>query len=278
MSDLVLVERFDKVARLTLNRPDRMNAINEPLREALEEHFRAFAEDDGVSVIILRGSGRGFCSGYDLQALPGSEAGSSPTYGEVPEIMRDRARLRRTVERWMWLWSYPKPTIAEVHGFCLSGGGEMASMFDLTICSEDAVFGHPAARANGIPPTLSLWPLKIGLARTKELLFTGDTISGREAAEWGIVNRCVPREELSDHVLALAQRIANVPLEALTIHKHVANRWYELMGVRTMVDEGADFDAIFHQLSVVKAFSDLAREKGVKAALEARDAPFRTAR
>jgi enoyl-CoA hydratase len=165
-----------------------------------------------------------------------------------------------------------------VHGFCLSGGGEMASMCDLTICSDDAVFGHPAARANGIPPTLALWPLKIGLQRTKELLFTGDTISGQQAAEWGIANRCVPRAELSDHVLAYAQRIAMIPVDALTVHKHVTNRWYEIMGVRTMVDEGAEFDAIYHQLSVVKEFSKTAREKGVKAALEARDAPFRTGR
>lgn len=272
----VLLERFGKVARLTLNRPERLNAINESLRSALEGHMRDIAADDDISVVVIRGAGRAFCSGYDLKELPGKSAAVANGYAGKVSISKDRERLRQTVERLMWLWAFPKPTIAEVHGYCLGGGGELAAMCDLTICSDDAQFGHPAARAVGIPPTLALWPMKIGMSRTKELLFTGDMVSGAKAAEIGIATHCVPRDQLEQHVLDLAQRIAMIPLDALTIHKQVTNRWFEIMGVRTCLAEGIEFDAIFHQTSVALEFAEKVQNEGLATALAERDGPFGT--
>jgi enoyl-CoA hydratase len=161
-----------------------------------------------------------------------------------------------------------------VHGYCLAGGGELAGMCDLIFCAEDARFGHPAGRALGIPPTLGLWPVKIGMLKSKELLFTGDTIDGKEAERIGMVNRALPAAELDGFVRRFAERVAQVPLDALTVHKHVVNRWFEVMGLRTGAAEGAEFDAIYHETPAAAEFSRIARERGLKAALEWRDTPF----
>lgn len=281
MTDAVTMERFGKVARLTLNRPDRLNAINAALRDTLEAHLRDIAVDPGISVVVLRGAGRAFCAGYDLNALPGNDAPPEPgapvssDYMGGLSVTEDQERLRQTVDRWMWLWSFPKPTIAQVHGYCLAGGGELAAMCDIGICSDDAQFGHPASRAVGIPPTLCLWPMKIGLARTKEMLFTGDLVSGKEAAEIGIVNRSVPIDELESTVMHLAERIAMTPLEALRIHKSVANRWFETLGVRTCAALGVEFDVLFHQTATAADFSQRVKSEGLGRALEVRDGPFK---
>ncbi|MET3616265.1 enoyl-CoA hydratase [Rhizobium aquaticum] len=275
MSDEVLREDFGKVSRLTLNRPDRLNAINDALRGALEGHLRDIARDDGISVVIIRGAGRAFCSGYDLKALPGNSTESSAYYQGGAAVTADRERLRETAERLMWLWNFPKPTIAQVHGYCLGGGGEMAAMCDITICADTAKFGHPAGRAVGIPVTLALWPLKMGLQKAKEYMFTGDFIPGPEARELGLANRCVPQDRLDEEVMDYAQRVAMVPLPALSIHKHVANRWFEVLGVRTMMAEGVEFDVLFHQTSAATDFAKLVQVEGLQKALDLRDGPFR---
>jgi enoyl-CoA hydratase len=126
----------------------------------------------------------------------------------------------------------------------------------------------------GIPPTLGLWPVKIGMLKSKELLFSGDTIDGREAERIGMVNKALPAAELDGFVRAFAERVAQVPLDALTVHKHVVNRWFEIMGLRTGAAEGAEFDAIYHETPAAAQFSQIAREQGLKAALEWRDTPF----
>lgn len=286
MSETVLMERFGKVARLTLNRPDRLNAINDTLRSELESHLRDIAADDGISVVVLRGAGRAFCTGYDLTALPGNTS-SATTAEDAPaqssylgglSVTEDQERLRQTVERWMALWSFPKPVIAQIHGYCIAGGGELAAMCDIGICADDAKFGHPAARAVGIPPTLCFWPMKIGLARTKELLFTGDLVDGRDAAQMGLVNRSVPPERLEAEVMHLAERIALMPLEALRIHKSVANRWFETIGIRTCASIGVEYDVLFHQTATAAEFSRRVQTEGLSSALEARDGPFKRQR
>jgi enoyl-CoA hydratase len=264
--ETILSEVEGPVAYLTLYRPEKLNAINEQLRSDLEAALRDLDQGDEVRVVVLKAAGRAFCAGYDLTPRPGG--------GGRPSIAQDRDRLRRSIARWLWMWNYRKPIIAQVHGYCLAGGGELAGMCDLIFCAEDARFGHPAGRALGIPPTLGLWPVKIGMLKSKELLFTGDTIDGREAERIGMVNKALPAAELDGFVRAFAQRVAQVPLDALTVHKHVVNRWFEIMGLRTAAAEGAEFDAIYHETPAAAEFSRIAREQGLKAALEWRDNPF----
>jgi enoyl-CoA hydratase len=268
--ETVLFEPDGAVAYITLNRPEKLNAISPQLRNDLEAALREADNGDEIRVVVLRAAGRAFCAGYDLtpQVRPAGE----PV--QRRSIAQDRDGLRKSIERWLWMWNFRKPIIAQVHGFCLAGGGELAGMCDIIFCAEDAKFGHPAGRALGIPPTLGLWPMKIGMLKSKELLFTGDTIDGKEAERIGMVNHAVPAAELGDYVKRFAERVAQVPLDALTVHKHVVNRWFEIMGLRTGAGEGAEFDAIYHETPAALEFSQIARERGLKAALEWRDKPF----
>ncbi len=264
--ETVLCDVDGPVAYVTLNRPEKLNAISEQLRADLEAALRELDQGDDVRVVVLKAAGRAFCAGYDISPRTGG--------GGRPSIARDRDRLRKSIERWLWMWNYRKPIIAQVHGYCLAGGGELAGMCDLIFCAEDARFGHPAGRALGIPPTLGLWPVKIGMLKSKELLFTGDVIDGIEAERIGMVNKALPRAELDGFVREFAVRVARVPLDALTVHKHVVNRWFEIMGLRTGAAEGAEFDAIYHETPAAAEFARISAEQGLKAALEWRDNPF----
>jgi enoyl-CoA hydratase len=268
------------VATITLNRPEKLNAISPQLRDDLEQTLRTLNPGDEVRVIRLKAAGRAFCAGYDLtprqgggreRRQPGTQAWD---LGES-RIAVDRENLRESVDRWLWMWSYRKPIVAQVHGYCLAGGGELIGACDIVFAAADARFGHPAGRALGIPPTLGMWPAKIGMLKTKELLFTGDMIDGTEAERIGMVNRAVPASELDEATMAFCQRIAQVPLDGLSVHKHVTNRWFEIAGIRTAAAEGAEFDAIWHEAPSFAEFGRLSRELGLKAALSWRDDPFR---
>ena len=277
----VLVDINGPVATITLNRPEKLNAISQALRDDLERALRELNPGDAVRVIRLKAAGRAFCAGYDLSpergALnwqPNQRTGDNAWQLGESRIALDREGLRQSVDRWLWMWSYRKPIIAQVHGWCLAGGGEMIGACDIVFAAQDARFGHPAGRAIGIPPTLGMWPIKIGLLKTKELLFSGDTIDGVEAERLGMINRALPPDELDEQAMAYCQRIAQVPLDGLSVHKHSANRWFEIMGLRTAAAEGAEFDAIWHEAPSIAEFADKARQEGLKAALEWRDDPF----
>ncbi|MGH7822074.1 MAG: enoyl-CoA hydratase-related protein, partial [Candidatus Binatia bacterium] len=187
----------------------------------------------------------------------------------------DRWALRKTVARWQRLWSLPKPTSAQVHGYCLAGATELAGHCDIVFAAEDAEFGHPAGRTLGVIPTLSMWPYLIGMRKTKEYLFTGDSIRAAEALEYGLVNRVYPRERLEEETLAYARRVAMVPVDLLTLHKAATNRFFELMGVYAAEQSASELDAIAHQTVTAKAEVRRMRELGLKKALDARDASFR---
>ena len=277
----LLVDIDGPVATITLNRPEKLNAISQGLRDDLEAALRELNPGDAVRVIRLKAAGRAFCAGYDLTpergALnwrPNQRTGDNAWQLGESRIALDREGLRQSVDRWLWMWSYRKPIVAQVHGWCLAGGGEMIGACDIVFAAQDARFGHPAGRAIGIPPTLGMWPIKIGLLKTKELLFSGDTIDGAEAEHLGMINRALPVDELEAQTMAYCQRIAQVPLDGLSVHKHSANRWFEIMGLRTAAAEGAEFDAIWHEAPSIAEFSNKARQEGLKAALEWRDDPF----
>jgi enoyl-CoA hydratase len=289
----VRLEVEGPIATITLNRPDKVNAISPELRDDLEAALAEVKAGDSVRVVRLRGAGRGFCSGYDLGSgasvynsdLGEQEAVSSEAPGSRPltglgeaSIVLDRERLRESIERWLVLWNFRKPIVAQVHGVCLAGGLDLIGVCDLVYAASDARFGHPAARGLGIPPTLGMLPMKIGLARTKELFFTGDLVTGEEAVGMGLVNRVVPPDELDAQTLAICQRIALTPLDALTLHKHVINRWAEIMGLRLAAMEGADFDAMFHVTPASAEFGRIAGAQGIRSALDWRDGAFEEGR
>ncbi len=257
----------DNVARLTLNRPDKLNAMNNRLLAEFDRVLDTFERDREATVLIIRGAGRAFCSGYDISPRP--EGGG---LGEFT-VTVDRLGLQKIIDRWQRLWSLPKPTIAEVHGYCIAGGTELAGHCDIVI-ADDAQFGHPAGRALGVLPSLSLWPYLIGIRKSKELFFTGDLLSAPDALAWGLVNRVVPRARLEEETLAFAQRVAMVPLDLLTLHKAAVNRFFEVMGIRAAEQSAADLDVIAHQTPTVKQWSKASRSKGLKGALKERDDKF----
>ncbi len=279
----VIVEVDGAVATVTLHRPEQLNAISPGLRADLRAALVELNPGDRVRVVRIRGAGRAFSPGYDL--TPGTDAYDTGRSGgrrgdalaDLGEsrIARDREGLRELVEDWLWLWGYRKPVVAQVHGFCLSGGLDLIGACDIVFAAEGTRFGHPAGRGMGIPVTLGMLPVKIGAAATKELLFTGDLIDADEAARLGLVRHVVPADELDDRTLAFCHRVALNPLDALTVHKHVTNRWFEIMGLRLAAQEGADFDAIFHETPALAEFGRIARNQGLRAALDWRDGPYR---
>jgi enoyl-CoA hydratase len=286
----VLVDIDGPVATITLNRPEKLNALSEALRTDLHDALVALSPGDQVRVVRLKGAGRAFCPGYDLS--PGRSRPGRPEYAPAGEldadaadgdaladfgesgIAVDRESLRQMADSWLWMWNYRKPIIAQTHSYCLSGGLDLIGTCDIVFAAEGTRFGHPAARGLGVPPILGMLPMKIGAAATKELLFTGDLVDAQAAKELGIIQHVVPAAELDEQVMALCQRIAMMPLDILTVAKHATNRWMELQGVRTAAYESADFDSITHLSPAAHEFSRRSHEEGLRAALTWRDGPF----
>ncbi len=265
--ETVIYEKVeDKIFRLTLNRPEKLNALSRKLLDELGQIMDEYESNPDASVLIIRGAGRAFSAGYDLQGT--QQPGATFT------VTSDRLGLHKTIERWQRLWTLPKPTIAQVHGYCLAGGTEFVGHCDIVFASEDALFGHPAGRALGILPTLSMWPVLMGPRKTKEYFFTGDYMTAKEALEWHLVNRVFPREKLEEETLAYARRVAMVPAELLMLHKAAVNRYYDILGIRAAEQSSADIDVIAHQTDAVRAWMKASRERGLKQALTERDRPF----
>jgi len=280
--DNVLVDVDGPVATITLNRPEQLNAMSRGLLADLYQSLRDLNAGDDVRCIRLRGNGRAFCPGYDLGPTTGVYAGGKRVKKDGPNIADygesaialDRESLREMIDRWLWMWNYRKPIVAQVHGYCLSGGLDLIGACDIVWAAEGTLFGHPAARGMGIPVTVGVVPLRIGAAATKELLFTGDLMDAEEAKELGLVRRVVPADELDERVAALCQRIAMNPLDILSVHKHVTNRTFEIMGARLAAFEGAEFDAIAHLTPSMAEFGRRVANDGLRAALAWRDGPY----
>jgi enoyl-CoA hydratase/carnithine racemase len=265
--ETVIYEKIeDKIFRLTLNRPEKLNALSQKLLHELDQVMDEYESNAEASVLIIRGAGRAFSAGYDLQGT--QHPGSTFT------VTNDRMGLHKTIERWQRLWSINKPTIAQVHGYCLAGGTEFVGHCDIVFASEDAVFGHPAGRSLGILPTLSMWPVMMGPRKTKEYFFTGDYMPAQEALEWHLINRVFPKDKLEEETLNYARRVAMVPAELLMLHKAAVNRYLDILGIRAAEQSSADIDVIAHQTDTVKNWMKASREQGLKGALTERDRPF----
>jgi enoyl-CoA hydratase len=279
------------VARLTLNRPDRGNGLTRGVLEQLEQLVERADLDPEVRVLLLSGSGSGFCGGYDLVESAermGSEAefdrlagspldpsviASNHDPSAVWDPMVDYAMMSRNVRSFMSLQRATKPVVCKVHGFCVAGGTDLALCADLLVVSEDAKIGYPTARVWG-SPTTGQWAHRLGPQRAKRLLFTGDSLSGAQAVEWGLALEAWPASELDARVDALVARISRLPLNQLQMMKLLCNQWYEGSALGASQVVGTLLDGIARHTEEGYAFQALAGREGFRAAVRRRDEPF----
>lgn len=266
MTELILYEVHAPAAHITLNRPDKLNALSGGLLDELEAALRRAETDDEVKVLVLTGAGRAFSAGYDLSR---DRSGPPPTADAWQTV------LARDVEVTMKLWRCPKPTIAAVRGWCLAGGCELAMACDMIVATEDARFGEPEIRFGSGPVTL-LMPFLIGQKKTNELLFTGDVVDAAEAHRIGLVNRVVSANELDDAVAALTAKVAPTPTAVLRLTKLALLRAYESAGLPEAVAANLDISAILNAADTPaqREFDAIAARDGLKAALEWRDSRY----
>lgn len=258
----LLLERDDKLVWMTLNRPRELNAINRVLLGEITEAFEWLETDEVSRVIVLRGAGSCFSSGYDVS---GKAPGEYAT--EDPGIIEDFLRLRKNVNRQLAIWDFPKPVIAAVHGYCLGAVLQLVSVCDITVVADDAKIGFPSMPMGGgyVSP---FWVQLVGVKRAKQMSFEPDSrISGKMAAEWGWANYSVPEDELMDIVRAHALRIAKVPSDVLLMKKMSLNRVADLAGFRNAVVLGAETNAILHTIPPVLELRDSVQEHGLKEAI-----------
>jgi enoyl-CoA hydratase len=251
------------VRRLTLNRPAKRNALSNALRGELFSALEAADTDPEVRVTILRGAGTCFSSGYDLAGL-----------GELPfhTAGGQGQWARHVVEGCFRIWDLAKPVIAQVHGWCLAGGSELAFACDLVYVAEDAQIGYPAVRTMS-PPDNQFHAWIVGMRAAMEMMLTGDAVSGEEAARLGFANRAFPLARLESETLAMAERIAKVDPELAQLNKRLVHRQMEAMGLRAGLRAGTDLHALGWHTGASRAYMAKMRE-GVKAALDARDKTF----
>lgn len=279
MYENIIYDVEGRIGYLTLNRPQRLNALSTATMEEIEAAMQVADDDGKVRVVVVRGAGSSFCAGYDLVSRRGDLIGEQET-DDPAEIWSDLYRLhdaqRRNGEWWLKVFfNLRKPVIAQVHGHCLAGGMDLLGVCDLVVAATDAKFGLPQSRGVGVIHTMGLLPFLIGLRRTNEMCFTGDSITGSEAADIGLINKAVPAEHLEAETRWLAERVSYMPKEMLAAHKFAIHRFYELMGVDTAVKSAGEYDALAVQNPMLEEFRQRAERDGMKAALAWRDAPWR---
>jgi len=265
---VLLKEDIGAVRRLTLDRPEVLNALNVELVELLSDALREAEGDDDVRVVIIRGSGRAFCSGYDLK--------EEATEGKPRSVTEWRDAGMASVAKMLEIFDLEKPVIAEVHGYCLAGGCDLMMMCDIAVASEDAVFGEPEIRFGSGVVTMVM-PWLIGARRAKALLFTGDDrLDAEEALRIGLVNKVVRKGELEDATLELAHRIAASDPAAVALTKRAVNRSWEAAGFRQALQDGAYLAAEIEAAEVPerKEFDRISAEQGLRAAIEWRDSRY----
>ncbi|HET7568467.1 MAG TPA: crotonase/enoyl-CoA hydratase family protein [Gaiellaceae bacterium] len=276
MYETILYRVEAPLATITLNRPEALNTIVPPMPDELEAAVDEAVADESVKAIVLRGAGRAFCAGFDFGGGfhhwderistdgawdPGKDFAfaTSPTHGPVPKFMS--------------LWRAPKPVVAQVHGWCVGGGSDLALCADLVVVSEDARIGTPYSRLWGAYLT-GMWLYRLGLTRAKEYALTGKPLTGVEAAEVGLVNRAVPFERLEQEVCETALRLAEIPSSQLAAMKLVVNQAYENMGLGTTQLLGPILDGLMRNTPDARRFVELAEREGVREAVARRDDPF----
>ncbi len=282
-----------RIARITLNRPDRGNGITFEMPAELAACVERANLDPRVHVIALSGNGKGFCGGYDLVMTAEQRLGSegelmgwpvgSPMDPkvqmanhdpeEVWDPILDYQMMSRNLRGFMSLFHSDKPVLCKVHGFCVAGGTDMALCSDLLVIEDTASIGYPPARAWGVPTT-ALWAHRIGAVKAKRLLFTGDCLTGTQAAEWGLATEAVETAKLDDRFESLLARVARLPISQLVMMKLLINQTLSSQGLQTSQLLGTLFDGIARHTKEGYAFQQRAGEVGFKQAVKERDAPF----
>ena len=264
-SKVITDQPSNKILRLTLNRPEKRNALNDEVRQKLFGELRKGDRDKSISVMIIRGSGEAFSAGYDL---------SQPNHDVERSIAKtDGWWSRHVVNNWFEIWDMSTPVIAQVHGWCLAGGTELANACDLIYVAEDAKIGYPPVRLMS-PPDMQWQTWMMGMRKGMEALLTGDHMTGIEAVSSGMANRAFPKENLDAAVLDIAERIAKIPNDLLALNKRVAHRAMEAAGIRNGIRATADIQALgFHQESS-KEFMNKLGERDLKESLSERDREF----
>ena len=262
---LIIENPKEGVSRLLLNRPEKRNAMFNPLRKELFSALEELDSNENIRVIILGGAGSCFSAGYDLGFNVSSEL---PYHTSIS----DGFWARHVVEGALKIWDLSTPVIAQVHGYCLAGGTELATSCDLVYVAKDAKIGYPVVRAIS-PPDNQFFPWLMGMRNAMEMMLTGDSINGEEAVAKGFANRCFSEVTLSDEVLKIAEKIAKVPPEIQAINKRAVHRQMEVMGIRTGIRSGTELQALaMHTKATREHLKELS--KGITDALNERDKKF----
>ena len=268
-----------RVGRITLNRPEKLNALSQELLYEFNDALHDLEADSTARVIIVRGEGRAFSAGYDLTRGRGSDA-VVRRHRQTDDkgrrlLMGIRTGMQQITDIHMYFWNMAKITIAQVTGYAIAGGCELAMMADLVVADEEAQLGHPGLRGLGTSRTGVIWPLVIGMRKAKELYYTGENVTGRQAEEIGMINYAWPKEKLEDNTVALADRIAIMTADQLAILKVNMNRFYENMGIYSSVRSSTDLDAAGQFTEFGYQWQDKMQEEGLRGALQWRDGPYR---
>ncbi|MBJ40223.1 MAG: enoyl-CoA hydratase [Gammaproteobacteria bacterium] len=276
--DNIIYEVENGRARITLNRPEKLNALSLDLLAELCEALWEADDNRAVHCVIIRGAGRSFSAGYDLTG-PKSTAGHSRVrsadndYRGSRSVDDDAWQMERSQRYRMAIFDMHKPVIAQIHGYCLAGGTDIALLCDMLIAAEDATFAFPPARDLGALPN-NMWLYNVGPQWAKRLNLTGDSVTGREAQQIGLVLKAVPAEHLEAEVEGLADRLANIDPDLLSANKRIINQGLELMGARTLQRMAVENDVRGHNAAAALGFGGRVQEKGLKEALRERDAIF----
>ena len=276
--EFILYEVAAGRARITLNRPQKLNALSLALQAELAEALWEADNNRAVHCVIIRGAGRAFSAGYDLTGADSNVAVSriedeANSYRGGRSIDDDAWQMERAQRLRMALFDMHKPSIAQVHGYCLAGGTDVALLCDMVIAADDAIIGFPPARDLGALPN-NLWLYNVGPQWAKRLTMTGDTITGAEAQQIGLVLKAVPEEHLEGEVEQLADRLALIDPDLLSANKRIINLGLELMGARTLQRIAVENDVRGHNTQAAREYGDSVREHGLKATLRARDGKF----
>jgi enoyl-CoA hydratase len=274
--ETLLYDTAAELATITLNRPERLNTIVPPMPEELESAVQRASADPQVKVIVLRGAGRSFCAGFDFGGgfhHWDEQLTTDGAWDPGKDLTQATTQSLGAVPRFMSLWRAPKPVIAQVHGWCVGGGSDLALCADLVIASEDARIGTSYSRMWGCYLT-GMWIYRLGLTRAKEYALTGKPLSGIEAVQAGLINAAVPFERLEQEVRVRAEELAAIPVSQLTAMKLIVNQAYENMGLASTQLLGPVLDGLMRNTPDANRFIELAEREGVGAAVAQRDGVF----
>jgi enoyl-CoA hydratase len=263
----ITYEVRDRKAYITLDRPERLNAITAEMARELAAAVARANDDEAVRVLVVQGAGRAFSAGYDLELYAEQGEGHQAA---VWDPISDYRAMRANTESFFSLWRSPKPTVAKVRGYAVAGGSDIALSCDLVVMAEDARIGYMPARVWGCPTT-AMWVYRLGPERAKRMLLTGDTIDGRQAADWGLAIEAVPEPELDAAVERLADRMAGVPVNQLVMQKLMVNQALDNMGLQSTQTLATLFDGIARHSPEGRWFVEFAQQHGFPAAVRWRD-------